>query len=218
MVCTRVLLQIATTQVLTLYLQRLGDAEPNRETWKQAYQLYVQAFRDPTTEGDKKKLSRLLRKPLPKEVADSVFEYDAFLWGLGRMSLSMMFLTHVNHLSLILSSPPDLEAHGGLYVLHSHLNHSCSPNISVRHLDQHKALARITAIAKRDLDPGEELVITYVNPELPLEQRRKRLLEWGFGICQCPRCLVEERNPSCAAEGKESNDLEKELKASLGVL
>lgn len=75
---------------------RLGDAEPDRETWKRAYQLYVQAFREPTTEAEKKKLSRLLKKPLPKEVADDIFTYDAFLWGLGRMSLSITFLTHVN--------------------------------------------------------------------------------------------------------------------------
>src|SRR6267154_1036808 len=45
----------------------------------------------------------------------------------------------------------DLEAHGGLYKLHSHMNHSCNPNVSVRHLDQRTALSRITVIAKRDI-------------------------------------------------------------------
>lgn len=115
-------------------------------------------------------------------------------------------------------SPPDMEAHGGLYVLHSHLNHSCSPNVSVRHSEQRTALSRITVLAKQDLNPGEELFITYVNPVLPLEQRRRQLLEWGFGICPCFRCLEEEKNPSRAAAGKESNDLENELKAGLGVL
>lgn len=74
-------------KILT-FPSRLGDAEPDRETWRKAYQLYVQAFREPTAAGDKKKLSRLLKKPLPKEVADDIFTYDAFLWGLGRMSLS----------------------------------------------------------------------------------------------------------------------------------
>lgn len=115
-------------------------------------------------------------------------------------------------------SPPDLEAHGGLYVLHSHLNHSCSPNVSVRHLEQRTALSRITLVARRDLSPGEELFITYVNPDLPLEQRRRQLLEWGFGDCLCSRCLEEEKAPSLVAAGKESNDLERELKAGLGVL
>ena len=51
----------------------------------------------------------------------------------------------------------DLEAHGGLYTLHSHMNHNCNPNVSVRHIDQRTALSRITVIAKRDIAVGEDL-------------------------------------------------------------
>ncbi len=80
----------------------------------------------------------------------------------------------------------DLEAHGGLYTLHSHLNHSCEPNVSVRHLDQRAALARITVIAKRDIQVGEELVVTYVNPQAPYQARQNELQGWGFGTCACP--------------------------------
>lgn len=115
----------------------------------------------------------------------------------------------------------DLEAHGGLYILHSHINHSCSPNISVRHLDKGTALARITLVASRNIETGEELYITYVNPQMGLEQRRQNLLEWGFGVCQCPRCLAEEQDPErqAANAGTSSeHDLERELKAGLGVL
>ena len=60
----------------------------------------------------------------------------------------------------------DLEAHGGLYTLHSHMNHSCCPNVSMRHLDQRAALSRITVIARRDIAIGEELAVTYVDPSL----------------------------------------------------
>lgn len=113
----------------------------------------------------------------------------------------------------------DLEAHGGLYVLHSHMNHSCTPNISVRHLDQRTALSRITVIARREIEPGEELFITYVNPGLPLENRRKQLLEWGFGICRCSRCTLEEQDPTDHVQPQSvPEDLEQELKAGLGVL
>ncbi|KAL4254690.1 hypothetical protein ABKN59_004451 [Abortiporus biennis] len=150
----------------------LGGVEPDRETWKKAYQLYIHAFRDPVTSLEKKKLSRVLKKPLPQEVSDDIFDYDAFLKGLGRMSLN-------------------LEAHGGL----------------------------ITVIAKKDIEPGEELCITYVNPALPLDSRRKQLLEWGFGLCQCTRCIEEEKNPNRAdAASVEAGDLERELKAGLGVI
>ncbi|KAJ3007668.1 hypothetical protein NUW54_g3456 [Trametes sanguinea] len=118
---------------------------------------------------------------------------------------------------------PDLEAHGGLYVLHSHLNHSCAPNASVRHLDQRTALSRITVLARRDIAAGEELTITYVNPELPLEQRRRQLMEWGFGKCMCERCVREEREKKATGgdadnERAEDVDLEAELKAGLGVI
>lgn len=178
----------------------LGSAEPDRETWKTAHELFVRAFRDPATEPERKRLARVLKKPVGKEVADEIFEYDAFLRGLGRMSLN-------------------LEAHGGLYVLHSHVNHSCTPNLSVRHLDQRTALSRITVIARRDIEAGEELFISYVNPELPLEGRRRQLLEWGFGTCKCPRCMMEEQDPTRKAVTQSvPDDLENELKAGLGVM
>ena len=123
----------------------------------------------------------------------------------------------------------DLEAHGGLYTLHSHMNHSCSPNVSVRHLDQRTALSRITVIAKRDIAVGEELVVTYVDPSLGLRERRSQLVAWGVGQCDCERCRVEEerQGKSCEDEGEkvvetkersDMDDLERELKAGLGVM
>ncbi|KAF9028359.1 SET domain-containing protein [Hymenopellis radicata] len=118
---------------------------------------------------------------------------EGFLKGLGRMSLN-------------------LEAHGGLYTLHSHLNHSCEPNISVRHLHQREALARISVIALRDISPGEELTITYVNPELTYGERKRALGEWGF-VCRCSRCVQDERKGVT-----DVSDLEAELKEGLGVL
>ncbi|OBZ74371.1 putative protein lysine methyltransferase SET5 [Grifola frondosa] len=178
----------------------LGGAEPDRATWKKAHRIYVQAFQEPATEPEKKRLSKLLKKPLSKDVAHELFDYDRFLSGLGRMSLN-------------------LEAHGGLYILHSHINHSCMPNVSVRHLDQRTALSRITVIARQDIAPGEELFITYVNPEQPLDQRRRQLIEWGFGLCKCDRCVAEESETSEATVGKaDVDDLEAELKAGLGVM
>ena len=56
--------------------------------WKKAHKLYIQAFHEPATETEKKRLAKLLKKPLPQDVADALFDYDAFLRGLGRMSLS----------------------------------------------------------------------------------------------------------------------------------
>jgi SET domain-containing protein len=119
--------------------------------------------------------------------------------------------------------PADLESHGGLYTLHSHLNHSCTPNTSIRHIDQRSALSRITAIASNAILAGEELLITYVNPEASVNERRKGLLEWGFGECRCQRCVEEAKlvKPNDGAETlvmDVDGDLERELKAGLGVI
>lgn len=113
----------------------------------------------------------------------------------------------------------NLEAHGGLYRLHSHLNHSCTPNVSIRHLDQRTALSRITVIAKEDFEIGQELLITYTNPKNNLKDRRRRLSEWGFGPCQCERCVAEEKDwKESDGNTLEADDLADQLKAGLGVL
>lgn len=121
----------------------------------------------------------------------------------------------------------DLEAHGGLYTLHSHMNHSCSPNVSVRHIDRRTALSRITVIAKRDIAVGEEHVVTYVDPTLGVRERRSQLVAWGFGQCDCERCVEEEGREEKGGGGEgegeikersDMDDLERELKAGLGVM
>jgi hypothetical protein len=93
--------------------------------------------------------------------------------------------------------------------------------VSVRHLEQRTALARITLLAKRTIKPGEELVVTYVNPEMGVRERRRELEGWGFGECLCARCVKEEkegRGEGNEKEPSEMEDLASELKAGLGVM
>ena len=52
--------------------------------------------------------------------------------------------------------------------------------MSVRHLDQRRALSRITLKALADIQPGQELHITYVNPAAGYGERRTALEAWGF--------------------------------------
>lgn len=120
-----------------------------------------------------------------------------------------------------MSADTDLEAHGGLYTLHSHLNHCCAPNVSVRHLDRKTYLSRITVIAKADIEVGQELLVTYVNPQQSLAARRRELSSWAFGICRCSRCIKEEKeekeNPKESADNNQFPDLADELRDGLGV-
>ncbi|KAH0834097.1 hypothetical protein J3R83DRAFT_11384 [Lanmaoa asiatica] len=174
--------------------------EPDRENWKRAHELYIWTFKVPKAPNEQKKLARILTKQVPESIESNLFEYGAFLRGLGRMSLN-------------------LEAHGGLYSLHSHLNHSCAPNISVRHFDQYTALSRITVVAKVAIEPEDELLITYVNPRSDYKERRGRLLEWGFGPCQCETCLAEERETKLAGTNmEEADELADQLRAGLGLV
>ncbi|KAJ7454923.1 hypothetical protein B0H11DRAFT_255967 [Mycena galericulata] len=184
-------------------------SEPDRETWRSAFQLFCQTFHRPRREDglgpaknltdEEKRVAAILRKPLPDDIEAALFDYDTgFLRGLGRMSLN-------------------LEAHGGLYTLHSHLNHGCAPNVSVRHLDQRRALSRITIKALADIEPRQELLITYVNPATGYADRRSALEAWGF-VCQCARCTEEGRDWKPPEEPEGLGDLASELKAGLGVM
>ena len=62
--------------------------EPDRENWKKAHELYLWTFKAPKASDEQKKLARILKKPIPESIERDFFEYDAFLHGLGRMSLS----------------------------------------------------------------------------------------------------------------------------------
>ena len=70
-------------------MKRSTDPEPSRESWKKAYSLYVQAFKEPKTMHEQKKLAKLLKKPLPADIEHDLFDYSlGFLRGLGMVSLS----------------------------------------------------------------------------------------------------------------------------------
>lgn len=86
--------------------------------------------------------------------------------------------------------------------------------------------------ARRDIHPGEELTIAYVDPALPLHARRRALAPWAFGKCMCERCLEEEKeekeNKEKEGENGDTNTnnapeekypgLEEELRQGLGLL
>ncbi|KAK3391885.1 hypothetical protein B0T20DRAFT_422477 [Sordaria brevicollis] len=68
----------------------------------------------------------------------------------------------------------------------SRLNHACRPNSDYR-FDWHNGLVQlITAV--RDILPGEEITISYINPLQTRQARQKQLREgWGFD-CFCEHC------------------------------
>ncbi|KAI4371953.1 hypothetical protein MLD38_010243 [Melastoma candidum] len=72
-----------------------------------------------------------------------------------------------------------------VYMLPSFYNHDCDPNTHIIWLES--AVARLKAL--REIQPGEELRICYIDASLGRDARRA-LLYQGFGFqCNCPRCL-----------------------------
>ena len=73
-----------------------------------------------------------------------------------------------------------------IYGIYAMVNHNCDPNIEI----VHNNWTTFKAVAKRDIEPNEELYTTYVNPEDNLKERQTSLYYWGF-ICRCERCKRE---------------------------
>ncbi|KAK3986802.1 hypothetical protein QBC44DRAFT_247391 [Cladorrhinum sp. PSN332] len=69
----------------------------------------------------------------------------------------------------------------------SRINHDCSPNMGY-YFDQKTLTLRV--IAARDIHPGEEMTIGYVDLTKPCPVRQKLLNQsWGFP-CTCRRCTL----------------------------
>lgn len=78
-----------------------------------------------------------------------------------------------------------------IFMMQSHLNHSCEPNVHAKfHSKRVDGLEIVTIL---DIKAGEELKVTYVDPKLGLDERQDQLRKnWGF-ICVCPRCKREQK-------------------------
>jgi len=142
---------------------------PNPKTlhlWHGAFKLYCGTFQtSPAVKG-------LVKMPLSQPILRGLFDYDCFEKNIGAVNLNR-------------------EAHGGVYLLHAHLNHSCEPNVQAWHLDS-RVVARVSIKALRDVEEGEELFVTYVQPSLGVRERRRELKSWGIAECKCSRCVRED--------------------------
>ena len=71
----------------------------------------------------------------------------------------------------------------GFYALHSCLNHSCVPNVKIHKCGDGKAVVETV----QTVQLGEELVVSYVDEDLPFEERQEALAHYGFS-CSCTGC------------------------------
>ncbi|KIJ63604.1 hypothetical protein HYDPIDRAFT_113081 [Hydnomerulius pinastri MD-312] len=74
----------------------------------------------------------------------------------------------------------------GIWVSASYFNHTCTPNL--RKTRQGRVLHFETT---RKIQAGEELCISYIDTDSPVDKRRRELEESWFFTCACLRCAKE---------------------------
>ncbi|KAL8131245.1 histone-lysine N-methyltransferase ATXR2 [Apium graveolens] len=77
------------------------------------------------------------------------------------------------------------------FPLQSCMNHSCLPNAKAFKREQDRD-GQATIIALRPIHKGEEITISYIDEDLPLEERQASLADYGFS-CRCPKCSEEQQ-------------------------
>ena len=84
----------------------------------------------------------------------------------------------------------DNYTHEQSYSLYSHpslINHDCSPNIG-----RLQEGTRAVMFSLVDIHPGQELLLSYVNPSQSATERRRHLAGYGFR-CNCERCKINSK-------------------------
>ncbi|KAK5662503.1 hypothetical protein OQA88_8415 [Cercophora sp. LCS_1] len=78
----------------------------------------------------------------------------------------------------------------GLFPELSRVNHACRPNA---HVHFSEASLAITVWSARDIEPGEEITISYSAVDLTYAERQKTLADiWGFN-CTCSLCTADKK-------------------------
>ena len=77
----------------------------------------------------------------------------------------------------------------GLYVTLDSMNHSCEPNVMlVSAHDNHT----LSAVAKRAIQKGEQLYISYIDECLPRQKRQNVLRRMYHFECECTLCKLQQ--------------------------
>ncbi|KAK0623700.1 hypothetical protein B0T14DRAFT_408283, partial [Immersiella caudata] len=77
--------------------------------------------------------------------------------------------------------------HSALYPEIARINHECKPNTVIQYSTTTLAME---IIAYRDIEPGEEITLSYFSLNLRYHQRLSAIKNWGFS-CSCSFCADE---------------------------
>lgn len=76
------------------------------------------------------------------------------------------------------------------YALICRINHSCDPNVRVTYVNSPEFGLQAHLLALRPIQPGEELLQSYIDQFQPFSARQKALKDYGFE-CACTKCVAE---------------------------
>ncbi|OTA98986.1 hypothetical protein M426DRAFT_325541 [Hypoxylon sp. CI-4A] len=105
---------------------------------------------------------------------------------MGQMGRDVHDKIETNCFQIYIDGDNESGGHLGCYPEISRFNHDCRPNIHYRINN-----TTHTTVAARDIAPGEELSINYIELILPREERRSHLRRWGFE-CACSHCSMSD--------------------------
>ncbi|ORC85520.1 uncharacterized protein TM35_000341320 [Trypanosoma theileri] len=80
----------------------------------------------------------------------------------------------------------------GIYTIGCLFNHSCDPNLQVLYSSVNDETLTVEAL--RDIEPGEELLISYIDESLPYPDRQQQLYEHYLFTCRCSKCESESHD------------------------
>lgn len=69
------------------------------------------------------------------------------------------------------------------------MNHSCHPNAKAFKREEDRD-GQATIVASKPISKGEEVTISYIEEDLPFEERQALLADYGFE-CKCVKCQEE---------------------------
>lgn len=132
-----------------------------------------------------------------------VFSVDSFSNLIGMIDLNAANIESLpspsirKQLSHLLKCAPDETPSSlgmGLFKFHSCLNHSCQPNAQVVGGLRITTDAKIQVVALDTINPGEEVVISYIDdPQTKPKSIRQKELEGGYLFtCRCKICEIQK--------------------------
>lgn len=77
----------------------------------------------------------------------------------------------------------------GIYTVGCLFNHSCEPNLQVQYC--HENDETLVAVCIRPIKSGDEVTISYINEDLPVQERLQQLYEHYLFDCSCVKCTRE---------------------------